>query len=59
MELLPEKKAEQGNAVDEEYEFTAVTIKNTNVNTYSNLYMILFIYRVVINCCLFIIYFFL
>jgi hypothetical protein len=28
-----EKKAEQGNAVDEEYEFTAFTVKNTNVST--------------------------
>jgi hypothetical protein len=51
-----EKKAEQGNAVDEEYEFTAFTVKNTNVSTKTNLYRILFIYRVVIN---FITYFFL
>jgi hypothetical protein len=51
-----EKKAEQGNAVDEEYEFTAFTVKNTNVSTHANLYRILFIYRVVIN---FITYFFL
>jgi hypothetical protein len=51
-----EKKAEQGNAVDEEYEFTAFTVKNTNVSTNTNLCRILFIYRVVIN---FITYFFL
>ena len=51
-----EKKAEQGNTVDEEYEFTAFTFKNTNVGTKTNLYRILFIYRVVIN---FITYFFL
>ena len=53
--VKPEKKTEQGNAVDEEYEFTA-TVKNTNVSTQTNLYRILFIYRVVIN---FITYFFL
>jgi hypothetical protein len=53
--LIPREKTEQGNAVDEEYEFTA-TVKNTNVSTKTNLYRILFIYRVVIN---FITYFFL
>jgi hypothetical protein len=53
---ITEKKAEQGNAVDEEYEFTAFTVNNTNVSTDTNLYRILFIYRVVIN---FITYFFL